>query len=367
MCARAAIVFMECRRILITGGCGFVGSSLALRLKEKFPKARITTVDNLSRKGSKINKRRLGEAGIECVTADVRYAETFTPFDSTELIIDCAAEPSVLAGKDGSPLYVLETNLWGTVHMLELARRTKAAVIFLSSSRVYPVDELNSITVREGVTRFEIVAEQTMTGITQRGIGESFPTGTRRTLYGATKLASEMLIAEYALLYGTRAIINRCGVIAGPWQFGKVDQGIAVLWMARHVFPDQKLSYIGWGGEGKQVRDFLHPADLFDAVSYQLDHFDALAGSTFNLGGGTEQSASLWELTQICEKITGRSITIESVSETRWGDVRLYVSDNSRFEKLSGWKPKHSVESIMNDIHKWLTAHKDILSPIFTT
>lgn len=351
--------------MLVTGGCGFVGSSLSLRLREKFPQSRITVVDNLSRKGSELNALRLREAGIECLVADVRYAETFAPFDSVDVILDCAAEPSVLAGKDGSPLYALETNLWGTVNMLELVRRTNAAVIFLSTSRVYPVSELNEINVIEKDTRFEIATNQTIQGITERGISESFPMGTARTLYGATKLASEMLIAEYALLYGTRAIINRCGVIAGQWQFGKVDQGVAVLWMARHVFPDTRLSYVGWGGEGKQVRDFLHPDDLFDALSYQLEHFDTLAGSTFNLGGGAAQSASLKELTRICENITGRNIAIGAVPETRWGDVRVYISDNARFEGISGWKPKRSVARIMSDIHSWLVANTDTLSPIF--
>ncbi len=357
---------MKYRHILITGGCGFVGSSLALLLKTKYPQSRITALDNFSRKGSELNKPRLVEAGIECLTGDVRYAEAFVPFDSVDLIIDCAAEPSVLAGKDGSPLYALETNLWGTVNVLELARHTNASILFLSTSRVYPVNELNEIMVTETDTRFEIAPEQTIFGMSERGVSESFPLGAARTLYGTTKLSSEMLIAEYALLYGTRAIINRCGVIAGPWQFGKVDQGVAVLWMARHVFPDQKLSYIGWGGTGKQVRDFLHPDDLFDAVSYQLEHFDTLAGSTFNLGGGVSHSASLQELTQICEKITGQSITIDSVPETRWGDVRLYISDNTRFEEISGWKPKRSIETIMRNIHTWLVANQKIVAPIFT-
>jgi CDP-paratose 2-epimerase len=357
---------MEYRHILITGGCGFVGSSLALRLKAFFPQSSITIIDNLSRRGSELNKSRLLEERVECIEGDVRYAETFASFDSVDLIIDCAAEPSVLAGKDGSPLYALETNLWGTVNMLELARRTNAAIIFLSTSRVYPVRELNEIATVETDTRFNIAPAQAMHGISERGISEEFPVGKERTLYGATKLSSEMLIAEYALLYGTRAIINRCGVIAGPWQFGKVDQGIAVLWMARHVFPGHPLAYIGWGGEGKQVRDFLHPDDLFDAVSYQLAHFDSLAGNTFNLGGGTAQSVSLHELTRLCEKIAGRSIPIDSVPETRWGDVRLYISDSSRFENVSGWKPTRGVVTIMNDIHTWLATHKDALSPIFS-
>jgi CDP-paratose 2-epimerase len=353
------------RNILITGGCGFVGSSLAFRLGQASPASRIIALDNLIRKGSELNAIRLKEAGVEVVKGDVRYTETFAPFDSVDLIIDCAAEPSVLAGKDGSPLYALETNLWGTVQMLELARRTNARVVFFSTSRIYPVRELNALALDEIDTRFTISPKQTMPGITPRGVSEAFPMGVERTLYGATKLSSEMLIAEYGLLYGTRAIINRCGVIAGPWQFGKVDQGVAVLWMARHIFPNQKLSYIGYGGKGKQVRDFLHPDDLFDALSYQLNNFDVLAGNTFNIGGGTERSASLQELTRICEKMTGRNITIDSLPENRWGDVPLYISDSARFEVVSGWKPKRNIETIMGDIYEWITAHKQILEPIF--
>ncbi len=360
---------MTFHHILITGGCGFVGSSLALRLKEKFPDSRVTAVDNFIRKGSELNVPRLTAAGIECIKGDVRNIETFTPFDTVDLIIDCAAEPSVMAGKGGSPMYVLETNLWGTVNVLELARRTTASVLFLSTSRIYPVRELNEIRTIETDTRFAVAPDQTMSGITERGIAESFPMGIdgERTLYGGTKLASEILIKEYGLLYGTRAIINRCGIIGGPWQFGKVDQGLAVLWMARHVFPNQKLAYFGWGGEGKQVRDFLHPDDLFDALSYQLDHFDTLAGSTFNLGGGVANSASLRELTRVCERISGQQIAIGSVPENSFGDVKLYISDFSKFEKLSGWKPKRNIETIMGDVHAWLIANKESLAPLFTS
>ncbi len=348
---------MDYRNVLVTGGAGFVGSSLALRLKSAFPDAEVCALDNLSRKGSELNVPRLEAAGIAFIRGDVRRAEDFKQFAGTDLIVDCAAEPSVMAGKDGSPLYALETNLWGTVNALELARTSKAKLLFLSSSRVYPVAELNAIETEETPERFAIAPGQTLLGVSPQGVSEAFSFGEQRTLYGATKLASEMLIKEYEFLYGTQAIINRCGVIAGPWQFGKADQGVAVLWMAKHVF-NQQLSYIGFGGQGKQVRDFLHIDDLCDAIELQSKSFEVFSGHTFNIGGGVEHSASLKELTTLCQKITGNVVDVGSIPETRWGDAKIYISDNSRFSAISGWVPKRSVDETMRDIHAWITKNK---------
>jgi len=354
---------MTYRDIIITGGAGFVGASLALRLKKKYPSARVRSVDNLTRKGSELNVPRLEAAGVEFVQGDVRTAETFKKLGEADLVLDCAAEPSVLAGVGGSPLYALETNLWGTVNVLEFSRATGAKILFLSSSRVYPIQELNAIETQESDTRFVIAPRQSIPGVSKRGIREEFPIGEQRTLYGATKLSSEMLIREYALLYGTEAIINRCGVIAGPWQFGKVDQGVAVLWMARHVFK-KPLSYIGFGGQGKQVRDFMHIDDLWDALELQLNDFSAFMGATFNVGGGEGSSASLLELTALCQKISGNVIEIASEPETRWGDIKLFISDSARFSAISGWKPARSMEDIMGDIHRWILPNRKVLEEL---
>lgn len=355
---------MEYKHILITGGAGFVGSSLALALKEAYSGTRVSIIDNLSRKGSELNVARLRAPGIEFFQADVAKRESFSSFTDVDLILDCAANPSVLAGHDGAARPVVESNLWGTLEVLELTRVTGAALIFLSTSRIYPVKELNDIATSEEKMRFVLAPSQTLEGVNERGISEAFPLGEGRTLYGATKLASEMLIHEYISLYGLRAVISRYGVIAGPWQFGKTDQGLAALWMARHVFP-RPLSYIGFGGTGKQVRDFLHVDDLVDAVRYQIEHLDLLAGQTFNLGGGVANSASLLELTELCQNISGKKLVIGSMPETRWGDVRWYVSDYSRFQALTGWQPKRALETIMHDVHTWMQENRERLTPLF--
>lgn len=225
--------------VLILGGAGFVGSSLALGLKQQHPDWQIICFDNLRRRGSELNLSRFKVMGIEFVHGDVRSPSDLEPSAfSVDTIIDCSAEPSVLAGFS-SPQYVLQTNLLGTINILELARQVQARLLFLSTSRVYPIAPLKSLLLEERPTRFELAPMQTSIGASASGIAETFGLQGARSLYGATKLASELLIEEYRDAYGIQTIIDRCGVLTGPWQMGKVDQGVFVLWMAAHVFQNR--------------------------------------------------------------------------------------------------------------------------------
>ena len=188
--------------------------------------------------------------GISFVHGDIRNSEDLDSIESCDILLDASAEPSVMAGINGfAPSYLINTNLGGTINCLNFALKCSAAFIFLSTSRVYPIPELDKIQYSEGTLRFHIDAEQQSSGIGEKGVSEEFPMKGYRSLYGATKLASELLIEEYNKLLGLTTIINRCGVIAGPHQMGKVDQGVAVLWVAKH-FWNRPLSYIGYGGVG---------------------------------------------------------------------------------------------------------------------
>ena len=169
-----------------------------------------------------------------------------------------------------------------------------------------------------------------------------------RSLYGWTKFASESLIEEYRSGFGLRAITNRCSVIAGPWQMGKVDQGVVALWVFRHFF-GKPLKYIGYGGTGKQVRDLLHVADLCDLVEEQIAHFDTWEGWLGNVGGGREISASLQELTGICQSVVGRTVAIAAEMENRQADLRLFLADSSKLFSRTPWRPKRNVEKIVAD------------------
>lgn len=349
--------------ILITGGAGFVGASLALSLKQQYPDYEIIALDNLKRRGSELSLARLKAAGITFLHGDIRSKEDFDALPPVHTVIEASAEPSVLAGLDGTPDYLINTNLFGTVNCLNYALKHKAAFIFLSTSRVYPIKTLETLNFAEADTRFVLTDEQPVPGASSRGIAEDFPLTGARSLYGTTKLASELLIQEYNEFYGLRTVINRCGVITGPWQMGKVDQGVMVLWVAKHYF-EQQLAYIGYGGTGKQTRDMLHIADLYRLVDWQLHNLDAINGETLNAGGGVGSSASLQELTTICREITGKTIPIREVTENRTADIRLYITDNTRVTQLTGWQPQLGIREIVTDIHAWLNENRATLEGI---
>lgn len=353
------------QNILITGGAGFVGSSLALKLKKRYPKTNITALDNLKRRGSELNILRLKEAGIAFIHGDIRNKEDFEEIKNIDLVLECSAEPSVLSGINSSPSYLINTNLIGTINCLEFARENKSDFIFFSTSRVYPIEAINNLNYVEGEARFSLSKNQKTKGASEKGISEEFPLEGARSLYGSTKLCSELILQEYSYFYGIRSIINRCGVITGPWQMGKVDQGVFVLWVAKHIYK-QNLAYIGYGGQGKQVRDFIHIDDLFDVLMIQMNDIDKFNNDIYNIGGGTKNSASLQELTKVCEKITGEKIKIASIKKDRPADVRSYITDSEKFMNLTGWKPKKNLDLTIKDIAQWIDKNKEDLESILS-
>jgi CDP-paratose 2-epimerase len=345
-------------RVLITGGAGFVGSNLAVSLASRRPGWEIVALDNLYRRGSKLNLPRLERAGVEFVEGDVREPADLERFGSLDALVECSAEPSVMSGVDGDTSYLLHTNLTGAYNCLELARRASAFMLFLSTSRVYPVAPQLELVLEETETRFELASQQPLAGASPAGISEEFPLNGARTLYGTTKLAAELLIEEYRAAFGLRAVVDRCGVIAGPWQMGKVDQGVFTHWMLAHRF-GQPLKYIGFGGAGKQVRDLLHVEDLVDLVERQLLAPEQWDGRTVNVGGGRQCSLSLRETTAICRELSGNEVPIEPEPETRAGDVPIYLSDCARLFGLDEWRPQRSAEQVLADIHSWIAGDEE--------
>ncbi len=347
-------------RVLVTGGAGFVGANLSIALASRDGSREIIAFDNLKRRGSELNLPRLREAGVRFVHGDVREPTDLDATGPVDAIVECSAEPSVMAGVEGGTEFLVHTNLLGAYNCLEVARRHDAAFLFLSTSRVYPMGPLNELRYEEDETRFRLVDEQPYPGVSSRGIAEDFPLDGHRTLYGATKLSAELLIHEYAAAYGLRAVIDRCGVIAGPWQMGKVDQGVFTHWLVSHQF-GRDLAYIGYGGQGKQVRDMLHPEDLVDLIEAQLAAPEEWAGATLNVGGGPECSLSLREATDICVELTGRTVPMRSEPENRAGDIPIYISDCSRLHARSDWRPARDARRIMEDIHAWVRDNESAL------
>jgi len=351
-------------RILVTGGAGFVGANLCLALAERHPDAEVVALDSLKRRGSELNLPRLRAAGVQFVHGDVRERDDLLALEPVQAIVECSAEPSVLAGMGSGADFVVQTNLLGAHNCFELARRDGAQVVFLSTSRVYPVAPQLELRLREEPTRFALEPDQPLAGASEHGIAEDFPLAGARTLYGATKLAAELLLTEYADAFGIRATIDRCGVIAGPWQMGKVDQGVFTHWLLAH-YRRRPLTYIGYGGTGKQVRDVLHVDDVCALVLEQLGDPVAWDGVTVNVGGGVAGSLSLRETTEICVELTGNEVPIEPIAQARPGDVPLYAADCRRLFERTDWRPLRAPRVVLEDTLGWIEANeRDVLAAL---
>jgi CDP-paratose 2-epimerase len=322
-------------------------------------------MDNLSRSGSELNVPRLKKNGIEFFKGDIRRQKDVLRFKGITTVIDCCAEPSVLAAFD-EPFYTIDTNLIGTIHCLELARRERSNMIFLSTSRVYPIEALNGLAFDEKETRFDFKADAQGEGYSFNGINERFTLNGARSLYGTTKLASEHLLQEYLDMYGLKGVINRFGVVAGPWQMGRIDQGLVGYWIARHLYGGS-LKYFGYNGSGKQIRDVLHVEDLCELVSFQWQNLEKVNGRIYNAGGGRENTFSLLELTDRVARMTGKNMGVAPVMEERRADVRMYITDNDRVRKETGWSPQHGLDAVLEDTYKWMKDNQRVLKKVLDT
>lgn len=350
---------MHFKKILITGGAGFVGSSIAIYLKKSYPDVEIFILDNLIRRGSELNLQRIKKYSISFIKGDVRFKSDLEKFKDIDLMIECSAEPSVLSGSEGSPEYVMDTNLVGALNCMECCRKANAALLFLSTSRIYPVEMLSQCNYVERETRFELIDDQEIAGVSSKGVSENFPMHGYRSFYGSSKYAAELIMDEYRQVYDFPMIINRCGVLAGPWQFGKIDQGIVCFWLASHLFK-RSLKYIGFGGSGKQVRDILHIHDLCNLIDIQLKSPEAFNSGAYNVGGGKDISVSLMELSTLCRTASGNEIEIKSEPKMRYADIPVYVSDNHKIFEKTQWVPESNAEKIVDDTMRWLVENPEV-------
>jgi CDP-paratose 2-epimerase len=339
-------------KILITGGCGFVGTNLALYLNKRNYK--ITTLDNLTRKGSRYNLKILNKKKIKNYNLDITNYLKISKLPKFHLIIDCCAEAAVELSKNNFDK-VINTNLIGTINILKKAKKDKSKIIFLSSSRVYPIKEMNNI-IKQKYLKKKIPIKKMF--------NEKSKIDGPKTIYGLTKLASEMFIEEFSYAFGLKYIINRCGVISGPLQFGKQDQGFVSLWIWRHMMK-KKLSYIGYGGMGHQVRDVLHIYDLCDLINKQIKKIKSINNILFTVGGSKKSNVSLNELTKICEKITNNNLKISKIPKTSIYDIPYFITKNNKVSKTYNWKPKKNIFDIVRDTYTWLKNNKSNLVKYF--
>lgn len=336
--------------VLITGAAGFVGSNIAKLLRRSSKSLQIIGIDNLSRKGSELNIQILKEIDCKFYKGDISIQEDVDCLPKVDWIIDCAANPSVLAGVTSLSLDVVNNNLIGTFYLLEKCKRDQAGFILISTSRVYSIVALNKLPLIANNYSFEIKnTNSSIQGFSKKGISESFSTQSPISLYGATKLASEILALEYHYSFGFPVWINRCGVIAGPGQFGKIDQGIFSYWVYQYLL-DKPLSFFGFGGAGYQARDILHPEDLFTLVYKQLFAQVDADDKIFNIGGGVKNTISLSELDLICKEKINKNKIISRVEQTRALDIPYYATNFDLATLKWDWKPSKSAADIIDEI-----------------
>jgi len=348
-------------RIVVTGICGFVGSAIARGLADRFAGAQIAGVDNFSRPGSETNRPRLRAAGIAAMHGDIRCASDLDALGDADWVIDAAALPSVLAGVDGrtNSRQLVEHNLAGTINVLEFCKARGAGLVMLSTSRVYSIASLNALplVVRDGAFAPDVGRVWPL-GSSPAGVAEGFSTTPPISLYGATKMASEVMATEYGAAFGLPVAIDRCGVLAGAGQFGTPEQGVFSYWLRAWAL-GRPLAYLGFDGSGHQVRDALHPRDLVDLVERQMGAGSGASG-TWTVGGGIVNARSLAQVSAWCAARFGpRNVTADGTPR-RW-DVPWIVMDNAHARAQFGWSPAVGIEAALDEIAEHHRVHPDWL------
>lgn len=313
------------KKVVITGAAGFIGSNLALFLKNDF---NLVLLDNLSRTGSETNRELLLKAGLTVEVVDVSnplelfsFLEHVGNFDS---IIHLAAQTSLLESLL-NPKLDFDTNALGTLNILEFLRtqKTMCQGVFLASNKVY--GSLNQFEYIETDKRYSPAA-----GFVS--FDESLPILPIGG-YSISKSISDAYVAEYGKRYDMPIISLRQSAVYGPNQNSRSDQG----WVSYFVERLKKNEKVYLRGKGKQVRDVLY-IDDFSLLVKKLLISDLQNGEAFNVGGGANFSLSILELFDLFTELTGKTLDFE-VGAIANEDQKYFVSDNSKISKIVDWKP----------------------------
>lgn len=339
-----------------------MGTTVAHALLDRDSSLSVLGLDNFIRPGSETNRAALRERGVKFFHGDIRAQSDFETIPAADWVIDAAANPSVLAGIDGktSSRQLIEHNLAGTINLLEYCKRARAGFILISTSRVYSIPPLSRLPVevvdRAFRPRFDGLS---LTGLSPDGISEDFSTAPPASLYGTTKLASENLALEYANAFDFPVWVDRCGVLAGAGQFGRVDQGIFAFWI-NSFLRKWPLKYIGFDGLGPQVRDCFHPRDLAEMLWKQMNSTGSGANRVQNLSGGIESAISLAQLSDWCAKRFSRHEVARDATPRPF-DVPWMVLDSTRARNQWDWTPSMKIGQILEEIAVHAEQHPDWL------
>lgn len=335
------------RRVVVTGGAGFIGTNLAHRLASEGHA--VLVYDDLSRPGVETNLRWLQsthpyDVGVElgCVTDARRLRRVVRNADA---VFHLAAQVAVTTSVD-DPEADFEVNLRGTLNLLEVLRGLAAPpqLVFTSTNKVY--GRLQALQLEEGPAFYRPRTAAARAGISERWALDF------HSPYGCSKGGADQYILEYARTFGLPTTVFRMSCIYGPHQHGTEDQG----WVAHFMIRALQGKPITIYGDGKQVRDILYVSDLVDAFLLALRHPRRVAGRPFNIGGGPRNALSLLELIEWLDELGDEPPSV-SFEDWRAGDQRWYVSDPSAYGRVTGWSPRTSKAEGLRKLYEWLRAN----------
>jgi CDP-paratose 2-epimerase len=335
--------------IMITGGAGFIGCNLAAALLSSGE--RVTILDNLSRPRTEQNllwlQQQFGDK-VRFEKADIRDQDAMNRLiPGHDVVFHLAGQVAVTTSVI-NPREDFEINALGTFNVLEAARSasTPPVVFYASTNKVYG-----------GMEEVRVIEEE------KRYRYADFPNGIPETQlldfhspYGVSKGTGDQYVRDYARIYGLKTVVFRQSCIYGPRQFGVEDQG----WAAHFVIAAVMGRPISIYGNGKQVRDMLYVDDLVAAYLSALDRIDTVSGRIYNVGGGPENTLSIWsEFGPLLEELTGKKIAV-TYGDWRPGDQPVYISDISKAERELNWKPQVSVADGIKRLVRWVEENRDI-------
>jgi CDP-paratose 2-epimerase len=341
---------MKSQKILVTGGAGFIGSNLVHRLLSQGHA--VTIFDNMSRPGCESNLAWLcsvhGSEQVNLVSAGLSDFDTLRrAAEDVDRIYHLAGQVAVTTSVV-NPRKDFEDNALGTFNVLEAARLVgnNPIIIYASTNKVYG-----------GMHEVRVVEDE------QRYRYADFPFGIPETQsidfhspYGCSKGAGDQYTRDYARIYGLRTVVVRQSCIYGYRQFGLEDQG----WVAWFLIAALKNHPIKIFGNGKQVRDILFIEDLLDAYDSIIQNIDVAAGQIFNIGGGSENTISVWtEFGPIIEELIGRKIAV-NYQDWRPGDQPVYISDIRKASRELDWCPRVQVREGITNLFQWVSNNEDL-------
>ncbi len=343
---------MQGKRILVTGGAGFIGCNLVDALASQGHS--VTIFDNLSRRGSQanlawVNQRR--EGNVRTVPGDCRDSEALLEVTrGQQVIYHCAAQTAVTTSVV-DPRGDLEANLLGTFNALEAARAAGDDPVFVytSTNKVYGALPHVPVVERNGRYEFRDLPQ---------GVSENEPLDFHSP-YGCSKGAADQYVRDYSRIYGLRTVVFRQSCIYGPRQMGVEDQG----WVAWFVIAASMGQPITIYGDGKQVRDVLYVGDLVRALQMAVEAIDRTKGEIYNIGGGPENALAIWsEFGPLLHRLLGQEVKPTAFREWRQGDQKVFVSDVSKAQRDFGWRPEVGVEQGIDRLVEWVKAHQDLFA-----